>query len=109
MRNFNLWSEKLYFYKDINIPKPHVFVSLPLQSTIGELTEVTLKINELLPQFSDFISQFNNIILTHNINVITNTSGNMSLGVSSTMSDIDAEKISKRIGIIDRLIASRGE
>ena len=106
MKNFRINS---WFYEDIDIPKPHVFVNLPLQSTIGELTEVTLKINELLPQLSDFINQFNNIILTNNINVITDVSGTMSLDVPGTMSDADAEKISKRISIIDRLITTRGQ
>lgn len=99
----------LHFYKDIDIPKPHAFASIPLQSTMVELTEVTLKINELLPQLSDFIDQFNNIILSNNINVITDTSGNMSLDVPGTMSDTQAEKISKRISIIDRLITTRGQ
>lgn len=96
-----------HFYEDI--PKPHAFVGFPLKSTMAELTEVTLKINELLPQLSDFIGQFNNIILANNINVITDVNGNMSLDVPSTMSDTDAEKISKRISIIDRLITTRGQ
>jgi predicted component of type VI protein secretion system len=74
-----------------------------------ELTEVAMKINELLPQLSDFIGQFNNVVSTTNINVITDTSGNMSIDVPVTMSDIEAEKISKRINIIDRLITLRGQ
>ncbi len=99
----------LHFYKYRDIPSPHAFVSLPLQSTMGEFTEVMLKINELLPQFSDFISQFNNMVLTNNINVITDASGNMSLDVPGTMSDTDAETIGKRINIIDRLITLRAQ
>jgi hypothetical protein len=106
MKNFTI--NLLFFYKeDIDIPKPHVFVGLPLKSTIVELTEITLKVNELLPQLSDFISQFNNIILTNNINVITDAGGNMSLDVPGTMPDTDAERISRRISIIDRLITTR--
>src|SRR6478735_4621641 len=60
----------LLSYKDIDIPRPHVFADLPLKSTVSpvELTDITLKINELLPQLSDFISQFHSIILTNNIN-----------------------------------------
>ena len=86
----------LHFFKDRDIPSPHAFVNLPLQSTMGEFTEVKLKINELLPQFSDFISQFNNMVLTNNINVITDASGNMSLDVPGTMSDTDAETIGNK-------------
>jgi hypothetical protein len=79
----------LLSYKDIDIPRPHVFVNLPLKSTVSpvELTDITLKINELLPQLADFISQFHSIILTNNINVITDAGGNMSLDVPGTMSD----------------------
>jgi predicted component of type VI protein secretion system len=74
-----------------------------------ELTEIAMKINEMLPQLSDFIGQFNNVVSTTNINVITDSSGNMSIDVPVTMSDIEAEKISKRINIIDRLITLRGQ
>jgi hypothetical protein len=101
----------LLSYKDIDIPRPHVFVNLPLKSTVSpvELTDITLKINELLPQLADFISQFHSIILTNNINVITDAGGNMSLDVPGTMSDTDADKFSRRISIIDRLITTRGQ
>lgn len=90
-----------------SIPSPHAFASLPLQSTMGEFTEIISKVNELLPQLSDFISQFHNTILTNNINVITDVSGNMSIDVPGTMSDMDAEKISKKLNILDRLISVR--
>jgi hypothetical protein len=86
-----------------------VFNNLPLKSTTVELTEITMKINELLPQLSDFIDQFNSIVLSTKINVITDTSGNMSIDVPSSMPDNEAEMISKRIGIIDRLITMRGQ
>lgn len=80
-----------------------------LKSTTVELTEITMKINELLPQLSYFIDQFNSIVLSTKINVITDTSGNMSIDVPSSMPDNEAEMISKRIGIIDRLITMRGQ
>nr|QDD68320.1 hypothetical protein [Ilyonectria sp.] len=94
---------------EVAIPKPHKFTELPLRSSISELAELTAKINELLPQFSDFISQFNNIIISNSINVIIDTSGNMTLDAPITMSDLDAQNITKRIGIIDRLIITRGQ
>ena len=107
--NLSLILRIVYFYINIDIPKPYAFASLPLKSTMAELTEVTLKINELLPQLSDFIDQFNHLVCTTNINVISDASGNMSIDVPGAMSDIEAEKISKRISIIDRLITARGE
>lgn len=99
----------LPIFKDIDIPKPHAFVDPPLRSSIAELTDITLKVSELLPQLSDFITQFNHIILNNSINVITEVSGNMCLDVPDTMSDADADRISKRIGILDRLITTRGQ
>jgi hypothetical protein len=113
MKNFTvnlpLILKMVYLYINIDIPKSHSFLNLPLKSTMAELTEVTLKINELLPQLSDFIDQFNNLVCTKNINVISDVSGNMSIDVPSNMSDAEGEKISRRIGIIDRLITARGE
>ena len=90
-------------------PNPHAFVNINLQSTMGELTEVISKVNELLPQLSGFIDQFNNTVLTTNINVITDVTGNMDIDVPASMSDIEANNISKRIGILDRLISTRGQ
>ncbi len=107
--NLSLILRIVYIYINIDIPKPYAFTSLPLKSTMAELTEVTLKINELLPQLSDFIDQFNHLVCTTNINVISDASGNMSIDVPGTMPDAEAEKISKRISIIDRLITARGE
>jgi hypothetical protein len=86
-----------------------MFNNLSLKSTTVELTEITMKINELLPQFTDFIDQFNSLVLSTNINVITDTNGNMAIDVPSSMSENEAHKISKRIGIIDRLITTRGQ
>lgn len=76
---------------------------------MGELTEITVKINELLPQFSDFIDQFNHIVTTANINVMTDASGNMSIDVPSAMPDSEATKLSKKVSIIDRLITTRAQ
>ena len=105
--NLSLISGILCFHE--SIPKSHIFVSLPLKSSIAELTEISLQIDKLLPQLSNFIDQFNNLVLTTNINVITDFSGNMSIDVPVSMSDSEAENISKRINIIDRLIKTRGQ
>lgn len=88
-------------------PKPHKFVNLPLRSSIGELNEVMLKITEMLPQFAEFINQFNTIIISNNINIIIDSEGHMSLDVPVTMTDRDTDLYSKRLGILDRLIHTR--
>lgn len=92
------------------IPKPYAFVNKPLQASLGaELVEVVNQVSVLIPQLSEFITQFNSIVSEHSINVITETNGNMSIDVPSTMSDDQAQLLSKRIGVIDRLITTRGQ
>lgn len=60
----------------------------------------------MIPQLSNFIDQFNNLVTSTNINVVTDTAGNMSIDVPVSMSDVEAHNISKRLGIIDRLITT---
>ena len=113
MKNFTVNSllvlKILFLYRDRDIPKPHAFVNLPLKSTLGELTEITIKISELLPQLSDFIDQFNHVVSATNINIITDSYGNMSMDVPNTMTPAEEEEVGKRICIIDRLITTRGQ
>lgn len=102
----------IYKSSDSNLfpPLPHQFVSKSLQSSLDiDLIEVINKINELMPQLSNFIVQFNNITISNSITVITEINGNMSLDVPATMSDDQAEELSKRVGVIDRLITTRGQ
>ena len=89
-------------------PKPHAFVSLPLQSCSDNLTEIVSSITYMLPQLSGFIEQFNNVVQQFNVNVITDSFGNMSVDVPAHMSDSQANNVSKRLGIIDKLINSHG-
>jgi hypothetical protein len=91
-----------------NIPNPHSFVVIPQQSDLNILLEIVSEIEKLLPQFADFINQFNNTVIQSDVNVVTDSEGNMSIDVPKNMSDADAKIISNRIGIIDRLIATRG-
>ena len=46
---------------------------------------------------------------TSGVNVVTDTGGNMSLDVPSSMPDETAEQIGKKLEIIDRLINTRGQ
>ncbi len=97
---------KSYYYS--NIPAPYVFVTNTLQSEMN-IMQIVTEINALLPQLADFINQFNNVISQSEINVVTDSAGNMDIDVSKNMSNSVANNISTRIGIIDRLITTRGQ
>jgi hypothetical protein len=102
VKSFN----KINFYY-YNIPNSSEFIDLRLKSGL-DLSDIIAEINTILPQFSGFIDQFNSLVTKSNINVITDSSGDMSIDVPSGMSDKEAQNISKRIGIIDRLITTHG-
>jgi len=89
-------------------PKPHAFVSLPLQSNLDNLNDIVSSLNYMIPQLSTFIDQFNLIIQQCNVNVITDSLGNMSVDVPADMSESKGIEISKKLGIIDKLINSQG-
>lgn len=71
-----------------------------------DISNIVNEVNNLLPQFTDFINQFNNLVTQTGINVITDSAGNMSIDVPGNMSETEANKLSTRIGIIDRLITN---
>lgn len=100
----------LPFYKDMDIPKPHAFVALPLQSAVFLPTDIPAleaQLANLLPQLSDLIGQFNQTVSTYSINIVIDTSGGMILDLPDTIPDADANIISKRMGILDRVIRSQ--
>ena len=74
-----------------------------------DILQIVTEINSLLPQFSDFINQFHNIVNQSGISVVTDSDGNMSINVPNNMSDSETTNINKRIGIVDRLINTRGQ
>jgi hypothetical protein len=73
-----------------------------------DICDIISELNRLLPQLADFISQFKTIIIDTGINVVSDAQGNMSIDVPIKMSDTDANNISTKIGIIDRLITHNG-
>ena len=85
-------------------PVPHKFLNTPLNS---DMSSIINELSSLLPQLSGFISQFNEVVSNTGINVISDSVGNLSIDVPKSMPDIEATNISKRIGIIDRLITTR--
>lgn len=102
-----IFSSILFFnnFKSYDIPKPCSSINTTLQCGL-DISCIVNDINGLLPQLSSFIDQFNNLVTSTNINVVTDTVGNMSIDVPLNMSDVDANNISKRLGIIDRLITT---
>jgi len=89
-------------------PKPHAFVSLPIQSGYTELNEIIASVDSLLPVLQSFLEKFSNVVVENNINVITDSMGNMSIDVPSSMSEAKYTEVSQRIGIIDRIITTKG-
>ena len=100
------------FFKNSNnvnvIPKPYEFTTNTFESNV-DLSQILTEVGGLLPQLTNFITQFNNVVTQNGINVITDAHGNMSMDVPKEMSDIVANNLSKRLGIIDRLITQRGQ
>lgn len=86
-----------------NIPKPHNSLDCTLHCGL-DLTSIVSELNILVPQLSNFVEQFNNLIIENSINVISDTTGNLEIEVPQGISDAEVKNISKRIGILDRLI-----
>jgi hypothetical protein len=88
--------------------RPHRFATKPLQSEMS-LLDIVGQINTFMPQLADFINQFNTTVNESGVSVLTDRDGNMSVSVPASMTDEVANAISQRIGIIDRLINTRGQ
>jgi hypothetical protein len=73
-----------------------------------ELYDIIGEVTRLLPQLSEFIAQFNNLVANSGVNVFTDCAGNMSVDIPDSMSVADGSNIVKRLGIIDRLINTHG-
>jgi hypothetical protein len=88
--------------------KPPLFATKTLQSSM-DISEIVTELNTLLPQLANFIDQFNTTVSQSGISVVTDSMGSMSIDVPQNMPDHVANNISTRIGIIDRLITTRGQ
>lgn len=84
----------------------HYKVKCP--NNLEDLTLVINEVNRLLPQLSDFINQFNQVIITTGVNVTTDSGGNLGMDAPVEMTSAEMERISNRIGIMDRLINNHG-
>jgi hypothetical protein len=88
--------------------KPHSFSTKSLKSEVG-VAEILTEVNALLPQLNDFINKFNTTVSQTGISVVTDSIGNLSIDVPKEMTDVVANKVSTKIGVIDRLITTRGQ
>ena len=73
---------------------------------MSEFMDIVDQIDALIPQFAGFIDQFNTLVIQKNINVISDSCGNMSIDVPHNMPSKESDNVSKRITIIDSLIES---
>jgi hypothetical protein len=101
---FSLFSK----FDSYNYIKPHSFTTKSLKSEMG-IPDILAELNSLLPQLSGFINNFNTTVNQFGINVVTDSTGNLSLDVPKEMPDAVSNKMSIRIGIIDRLITTKGQ
>lgn len=60
-----------------------------------------------MSELATFIHKFDTTVVQNDINVISDSQGNLSIDTPLTVSDDEAQKMSTRIGIIDRLITTR--
>lgn len=73
---------------------------------VENVTSIVSQIDTLMPQLVGFIKRFHEVIITNNINVVTDGDGNLSGYPLTSMPDAVANAAIKKIGIIDNLIHS---
>ena len=73
---------------------------------LRQLHETLAELNGLLTQLETFVNNFQDFITKHNINVITDVGGNMSLDIPTSVDNATQQSYLSRIGITDRLIYS---
>lgn len=106
-KSLNILKSKISYFIDY-IPKLPNVRNTTLQCGL-DISSIVTEVNGLLPQLADFIGQFNSLVTNSGINVITDSAGNMSIDLPQNMSDSEANYISNRIGVIDRLITNHGQ
>ena len=80
-----------------------------MDDNLETLNSIILDLVKLLPQLKSFISTWHETIISFNVNIITDGSGQLSLDVPSSMEDDAIEACRKKIGVLDSLICDRFE
>lgn len=102
---FRLKQKKYY-----NLPPLPYSFNEPKKCTLElDLSQILVEINNIIPQYTHFIEQFRSIIVETHTNVIVDGSGSMSIDVPASMSDNEAEQLSKKLNVIDSLIRTRND
>lgn len=70
----------------------------------NQLSIVLDESNRLLSQLDNFINRFNSFIVDNNINIITDSQGNMSMDISSNLDNSTAVSYTNRVHTLDNLI-----
>lgn len=70
----------------------------------GQVQNILIDLNRLIPQLSNFINQFHNFINETGINVITSGEGELGIDVDQSLSDSVALQYATRINVLDSLI-----
>ena len=105
---FNLYS---FYVKTIGLnspTKPYGFIVTSFKSDL-DLLPILTDLTKLVPQFGNFVEQFNTLINENSINVITDAKGNLSIDVPSTMTESKSSEIANKVNILDRLISTQKE
>lgn len=73
---------------------------------IPDITEVISAIDHTLPQMSSFIERYYNLLISSNVNVSTESQGQIFMDVLKTMPEPEVIKVQKEISVLDRLITT---
>ena len=93
------------YYSNLN--NLHVYVNennVTLFELQNQLSNIIEESNRLLSQLDNFINRFNSFILDSNINIITDTSGNMSMDIPNNLDDSTVAAHTNRVHTLDNLI-----
>ena len=90
-----------------NLNNVRVYVNrsnVTLYELQNQLSTIIDESNRLLSQLDSFINRFNSFIMDSNINIITDTQGNMSMDIPSSIDDNTVAVHTNRVHTLDNLI-----
>lgn len=102
-------------YNTVDTSDYHAFLTLSQPNLeirksgldVTELSAIIVSIGSHMAELTTFIHKFDTTVVENGINVITDTSGNLSIDAPSSMTDEVANKVATKINVIDSLINKR--
>lgn len=88
-------------------PNRNILKSGFILSDTEALSTIILSIGSHMAELTTFIHKFDTTVVENGINVVTDSSGNLSIDAPSSMTDEVANKVATKINIIDSLINKR--